>query len=44
MAHHRPIGAGGVAYLDAGHFSTAAGPFLDFLDVCLPFGLLPICV
>lgn len=30
MAHHCPIGAGDVAYLDAGYFSVAAGSFLDF--------------
>lgn len=30
MAHHCSIGAGDVAYLDAGYFSAAAGSSLDF--------------
>lgn len=29
MAHHCPIGAGDVAYLNVDYFSAAAGPFLD---------------
>lgn len=44
MAHHCSIGAGDVAYLDAGYFSAAAGSFLDFSMFVYPFSLLLRCV